>query len=148
MCYCFVLCLSLMCCNCCSRVFLFFKQKTAYDMRISDWSSDVCSSDLHGRHSLHVPRRCRGCDAPWPASSARDRQDESGLRRSGGHASRMWQVRAGSGWPPSPCREPLPSPKLRPTLAAGPRSAESRVGKEVVSPCRSRSGTCPEKKKN
>src|SRR3546814_1605096 len=27
-------------------MFLFFKQKTAYDMRISDWSSDVCSSDL------------------------------------------------------------------------------------------------------
>src|SRR3546814_9189151 len=26
--------------------FLFFKQKTAYEMRISDWSSDVCSSDL------------------------------------------------------------------------------------------------------
>src|SRR3546814_4959823 len=29
-------------------VFFFFKQKTAYDMRISDWSSDVCSSDLAG----------------------------------------------------------------------------------------------------
>src|SRR3546814_5973011 len=29
-----------------SRVILFFKQKTAYEMRISDWSSDVCSSDL------------------------------------------------------------------------------------------------------
>src|SRR3546814_7641920 len=28
--------------------FFFFKQKTAYDMRISDWSSDVCSSDLPG----------------------------------------------------------------------------------------------------
>src|SRR3546814_15232481 len=28
---------------------LFFKQKTAYGMRISDWSSDVCSSDLLGR---------------------------------------------------------------------------------------------------
>src|SRR3546814_7167768 len=27
-------------------MFFFFKQKTAYDMRISDWSSDVCSSDL------------------------------------------------------------------------------------------------------
>src|SRR3546814_7755451 len=27
--------------------FCFFKQKTAYEMRISDWSSDVCSSDLH-----------------------------------------------------------------------------------------------------
>src|SRR3546814_1397673 len=30
-------------------VFFFFKQKTAYEMRISDWSSDVCSSDLHAR---------------------------------------------------------------------------------------------------
>src|SRR3546814_4570049 len=27
--------------------FFFFRQKTAYEMRISDWSSDVCSSDLH-----------------------------------------------------------------------------------------------------
>src|SRR3546814_6607139 len=34
--YCFFLCV------------FFFKQKTAYDMRISDWSSDVCSSDLDG----------------------------------------------------------------------------------------------------
>src|SRR3546814_17005277 len=31
---------------CWSFVFFFFKQKTAYEMRISDWSSDVCSSDL------------------------------------------------------------------------------------------------------
>src|SRR3546814_4463296 len=30
----------------CVVVFFFFKQKTAYEMRISDWSSDVCSSDL------------------------------------------------------------------------------------------------------
>src|SRR3546814_1144084 len=30
-------------------IFFFFKQKTAYEMRISDWSSDVCSSDLEGR---------------------------------------------------------------------------------------------------
>src|SRR3546814_9116462 len=29
-------------------LFFFLKQKTAYEMRISDWSSDVCSSDLHG----------------------------------------------------------------------------------------------------
>src|SRR3546814_5216633 len=38
-----------MCCVlylCCC--FFFFKQKTAYEMRISDWSSDVCSSDLFG----------------------------------------------------------------------------------------------------
>src|SRR3546814_7242836 len=31
---------------CLSEFFFFFKQKTAYEMRISDWSSDVCSSDL------------------------------------------------------------------------------------------------------
>src|SRR3546814_10533366 len=30
----------------CAFVVFFFKQKTAYEMRISDWSSDVCSSDL------------------------------------------------------------------------------------------------------
>src|SRR3546814_3634491 len=30
----------------CVVLFFFFKQKTAYEMRISDWSSDVCSSDL------------------------------------------------------------------------------------------------------
>src|SRR3546814_951855 len=33
----------------CMLNFIFFKQKTAYEMRISDWSSDVCSSDLDGR---------------------------------------------------------------------------------------------------
>src|SRR3546814_2257197 len=32
--------------------FFFFKQKTAYEMRISDWSSDVCSSDLHDDRTL------------------------------------------------------------------------------------------------
>src|SRR3546814_5230450 len=36
-------------------VFFFFKQKTAYEMRISDWSSDVCSSDL-----FRVPLIIRG----------------------------------------------------------------------------------------
>src|SRR3546814_18723143 len=43
----------------CCYVF-FFKQKTAYEMRISDWSSDVCSSDLWLRHrrsgGAHLPR--------------------------------------------------------------------------------------------
>src|SRR3546814_8239388 len=33
--------------------FFFFKQKTAYDMRISDWSSDVCSSDLEAMHGQY-----------------------------------------------------------------------------------------------
>src|SRR3546814_12247648 len=34
-------------------MFFFFKQKTAYEMRISDWSSDVCSSDLGGCDHAH-----------------------------------------------------------------------------------------------
>src|SRR3546814_4434552 len=39
--------LEIMCIVCGLRfIFFFFKQKTAYEMRISDWSSDVCSSDL------------------------------------------------------------------------------------------------------
>src|SRR3546814_9404109 len=36
-------------------MFFFFKQKTAYEMRISDWSSDVCSSDLAIDRQLHRP---------------------------------------------------------------------------------------------
>src|SRR3546814_3512020 len=48
-------------------VIVFFKQKTAYELRISDWSSDVCSSDLNralterpelARPSIVVPRSC------------------------------------------------------------------------------------------
>src|SRR3546814_10861135 len=56
-----------MVCNCCCvwgwfdyfcRVFnfFFFKQKTAYEMRISDWSSDVCSSDL-SREGDYAPEQ-------------------------------------------------------------------------------------------
>src|SRR3546814_17959745 len=48
-------------------IFFFFKQKTAYEMRISDWSSDVCSSDPSdakaGRAGRNLPLRVRvsGC---------------------------------------------------------------------------------------
>src|SRR3546814_6874521 len=47
--------------RCPAMLFFFFKQKTAYEMRISDWSSDLCSSDLidwrrgHGRDALSRP---------------------------------------------------------------------------------------------
>src|SRR3546814_9221747 len=43
--------------TCCSEFFLFFvKHKTAYELRISDWSSDVCSSDLicYGQQSMQA----------------------------------------------------------------------------------------------
>src|SRR3546814_7362009 len=51
-----------------SVCFFFFKQKTAYEIRISDWSSDVCSSDLTADHldlnSGHLGvRRAGRCDA-------------------------------------------------------------------------------------
>src|SRR3546814_5526526 len=39
--------------SCRFLVIFFFKQKTAYEMRISDWSSDVCSSDLLAAGQLH-----------------------------------------------------------------------------------------------
>src|SRR3546814_2939433 len=51
-------------CYICIVIFVFFfKQKTAYEMRISDWSSDVCSSDLEvrefqGNRALGL-KRCR-----------------------------------------------------------------------------------------
>src|SRR3546814_9012048 len=35
-------------------LFFFFEQKTAYEMRISDWSSDVCSSDLAVRRDMRI----------------------------------------------------------------------------------------------
>src|SRR3546814_7941329 len=43
-------------------IFLFFKQKTAYEMRSSYWSSDVCSSDLA---DLAVIERCSGHGGSW-----------------------------------------------------------------------------------
>src|SRR3546814_3932947 len=42
--------------------FFFFKQKTAYEMRISDWSSDVCSSDLWSRLLRSNTRIDQGVD--------------------------------------------------------------------------------------
>src|SRR3546814_2115734 len=60
--------------------FFFFKQKTAYEMRISDWSSDVCSSDLMievggDQHHIAFPRQ-RGFGMmlePAPVKDARQR---------------------------------------------------------------------------
>src|SRR3546814_2855399 len=42
--------------------FFFFKQKTAYEMRISDWSSDVCSSDLWTTRYPAIARALAGLD--------------------------------------------------------------------------------------
>src|SRR3546814_16999659 len=96
--------------------FFFFKQKTAFEMRISDWSSDVCSSDLACRPAHRDARRA------IPA-----RRDPGGVagRRAGARGVRVRRCR---------CRR-----ARRPALPArAARSEERRVGKECVSTCRSR----------
>src|SRR3546814_5927599 len=96
--------------------FFFFKQKTAYEIRISDWSSDVCSSDLDqddDRLALHidagivVPALFGGVDA------IADENDVAVLDRD----IRLHAIARGD--------------------EIG-RSEERRVGKECVSTCRSR----------
>src|SRR3546814_4875142 len=53
---------------CIYSCFFFFKQKTAYEMRISDWSSDVCSSDL----DCFELQGAGQCPQHWPVG--RDRE--------------------------------------------------------------------------
>src|SRR3546814_7497959 len=66
-----------------SVCFFFFKQKTAYEMRISDWSSDVCSSDLEQRDRperagrTRLVRPDRGLWAPVGAEQELDGRDET-----------------------------------------------------------------------
>src|SRR3546814_10091405 len=101
----------------------FFKQKTAYEMRISDWSSDVCSSDLLGG----VRRRPGGDRHPATLCAAQISRDCS-LRDGGGQGfpGRSLGV-----------RRYLPGTGI-PRRRRYPRSEERRVGKECVSTCRSR----------
>src|SRR3546814_6929713 len=108
----------------CMCVF-FFKQKTAYEMRISDWSSDVCSSDLRARAGAHL-RRCRGYQR------CRDRRRSRGAARNGAAAM---------------ARRPAADQQGGALLGLH-RSEERRVGKECVSTCRSRWSPYTEKKNN
>src|SRR3546814_7262242 len=63
-------------CFCVGLVF-FFKQKTAYEMRISDWSSDVCSSDLTGGGVIVAACGEGGLDGTQPASVTSSNIDSS-----------------------------------------------------------------------
>src|SRR3546814_10203297 len=94
--------------------FFFFKQKTAYEMRISDWSSDVCSSDLRPERRGQT-RRLGRVARSW---SIELWQRAHGVRTE--PVVRLWPARAGEG------------------AAGASRSEERRVGKECVSTCRSR----------
>src|SRR3546814_16796939 len=88
-------------------VFFFFKQKTAYEMRISDWSSDVCSSDL--------PAARRGPPGSASAHRSPDPAADDRLRRPGDRSGRT--IPADGGFQGASYR----------------RSEERRVGKECVS---------------
>src|SRR3546814_13544117 len=93
-------------------VFFFFKQKTAYEMRISDWSSDVCSSDLWGPQGSsaaggsddHLQRTLarRGGGHRFPDPRGVPRRGGRPLRRRRGgrvrrSAARRCQIRIASG---------------------------------------------------
>src|SRR3546814_4742666 len=114
-------------------VFFFFKQKTAYEMRISDWSSDVCSSDLlYGIASFEeVP--------PDMAELSRRRADIVARGPPYLVAEREGAVRGYAYAGPY-----RPRPAYRFTVedsvyvAPDARSEERRVGKECVSTCRTR----------
>src|SRR3546814_2328032 len=92
-----------------SRCVFFFKQKTAYEMRISDWSSDVCSSDL---------LRSAAPDQSGPARILGMSLDP--LLRNSTVAEERGDV------------------VFRIRTDRNGRSEERRVGKECVSTCRSR----------
>src|SRR3546814_7150755 len=89
-------------------VFFFFKQKTAYEMRISDWSSDVCSSDLQERQRF-IQRLINHF-------SADDFHEKSAPELEAVVKQRVHEAEA----------------------FGIERSEERRVGKECVSTCRSR----------
>src|SRR3546814_11716177 len=60
--------------------FFFFKQKTAYEMRISDWSSDVCSSDLGQRRITACPCAPRQCQCARRRQSHANASETSGAQ--------------------------------------------------------------------
>src|SRR3546814_9366869 len=66
-----------------SCFFFFFKQKTAYEMRISDWSSDVCSSDLHHHGGKKVDGSDDDSDSDTSLLDLLDTTDRSEERRVG-----------------------------------------------------------------
>src|SRR3546814_2552534 len=80
----FLLCvLSLIVILFCVFCFFFFKQKTAYEMRISDWSSDVCSSDLPQLGTAHAALQAKGALAGFAGTVLVCFGDRSEERRVG-----------------------------------------------------------------
>src|SRR3546814_11424659 len=102
----------------------FFNQTTAYEMRISDWSSDVCSSDLCRAvlGSCHDPKA--NLLLSMPTLSASDYKGIIGLCEALVGARTHATIASMS--------------QGLPTVSVAYRSEERRVGKECVRTCRSR----------
>src|SRR3546814_7573436 len=79
----------------CAEIVFFFKQKTAYEMRISDWSSDVCSSDLMGMAMEMVFDGSNGM--PSAGDYADLQPEELGRETIGGEAVTKYRIEAGEG---------------------------------------------------
>src|SRR3546814_12280841 len=116
--------------------FVFCKQKTAYEMRISDWSSDVCSSDLSSqglrcaaRSILHRIEPDGGCACIF--------KRHPGSACSGTVAPQCQYSPERHGSAAVARRETYFSHPFQ-TLARTQRSDARRVGKECDSPCSSR----------
>src|SRR3546814_17215788 len=117
----------------CCLLFFFFKQKTAYEMRISDWSSDVCSSDLLAANLTRIAAPSRAKTAYSEGIQRRgrlagSRKGETDMRRFLTIAVAMFAFA-------------VPGPALAQS------SDERRVGQECVSTCRSRWSPDPKHKK-
>src|SRR3546814_6380230 len=116
----------------CVILFFFFKQKTAYELRISDWSSDVCSSDLIAENlaARHAEFAARIAAMTGSADAARE-VDTS--------IERLFQYAAWADKYDGAVHQP---PMHGITAALNePRSEERRVGKECVRTGRSRWST-------
>src|SRR3546814_3848028 len=109
----------------------FFKQKTEYEMRISDWSSDVCSSDLLRTRAIERGYRMAAADqmlGPEAIASA----DPGFTMR-----PLSWQTGTEIGGLDLTRSDAIPEPVIS-ALWRLVRSEERRVGKECVSTVRSR----------
>src|SRR3546814_10967893 len=118
--------------------FFFFKQKTAYEMRISDWSSDVCSSDL----AEHISDASLPTAYPeTPCALIADMMVESGIGRVPivePKTRRLVGLLA---------RQDLLKARNTQRRSETGRSEERRVGQECGRTCRSRGETDKHKKK-
>src|SRR3546814_4519758 len=109
-------------------LFFFFKQKMAYEMRISDWSSDVCSSDLRRIPEAAVAAAEAGvADLPDDATFNDDDSDAH-------YGIAWWAIE----YVAEAYGEDAPWQLLDAMGVAGARSDERRGGKECVSTCSTR----------